>query len=79
MRRNWLGNTDRSEGIPKVVDEIVSVVRSQGSPLVIARDCLLERGITPPVITDSYWLDVTEASNRVEAYGMSVPEVSTWR
>jgi hypothetical protein len=68
-----------SEGIAKVVDEILSVVHPQGSPLVIARDYLLEWGIAPPVITDPYWLDVAEASNRVEAYGMSVPEASTWR
>src|ERR1700679_2874571 len=68
-----------SEGISKVVDEILSVVHPQGSPLVIARDRLIEWGITPPVITDPYWLDVVEASNRVEAYGANVPEASTWR
>jgi hypothetical protein len=68
-----------SEGLGKVVDEILAVVHPQGSPLVIARDYLLEWGVTPPVITDPYWLDVAEASNRVEAYGASVPEASTWR
>jgi hypothetical protein len=40
---------------------------------------LLEWGLTPPVITDSYWLDVVEASNRVEGYGADIPEVSAWR
>jgi len=68
-----------SDGISKMVDEILSVVHPQGSPLVIARDRLIEWGITPPVITDPYWLDVVEASNRVEAYGATVPEASTWR
>lgn len=68
-----------SEGVGKVVDEILSVVHPQGSPLLVARDCLLEWGITPPVITDPYWLDVAEASNRVEAHGASVPEASIWR
>ena len=68
-----------SEGISKVVDEILSVIHPQGSPLVVARDYLLEWGLTPPVITDSYWLDVVEPSNRVEAYGAAIREASTWR
>ena len=52
--------------IQRVVDEIVSVVRPQGSPLIIARDMLIEWGLTPPVITDEFWLDVVEASNVTE-------------
>jgi hypothetical protein len=47
--------------------------------LIVARDYLLEWGVTPPVITDQYWLDVVEASNRVPAYGADVPEASAWR
>jgi hypothetical protein len=68
-----------SEGIAKVVQEILSVIHSQESPLIVARDYLLEWGVTPPVITDQYWLDVVEASNRVPGYGASVPEESAWR
>ena len=65
-------------GIEPVVAAIMQVVRPQGSPLIAARDLLLEWGVTPPVITDPYWLEVTEASNQVNASGAVVPEKSTW-
>ena len=65
-------------GIQKVVDEILEVVRPQGSPLIAARDILLERGVIPPVITDRYWLEVVEASNRVPGFGAVIPEDSEW-
>ncbi len=67
-----------AEDIEDVVDAIMRVVRPQGSPLIAARDTLLEWGVTPPVITDPYWLEVTEASNRVDAFGAAVPEESVW-
>lgn len=67
-----------SDGLDKVLAAILRVVRPQGSPLIAARDLLIEWGVTPPVITDPYWLEVTEASNRVEAFGASVPEESVW-
>ena len=67
------------EGIFKVVQEILSVIHPQESPLIVARDYLLEWGVTPPVITDRYWLDVVEASNRVPGFGAAVPEESSWR
>ena len=54
-----------SDGLERVAAQILGVVRPQGSPLIVARDVLLHWGVTPPVITDSYWLDVVEASNRV--------------
>lgn len=65
-------------GIQKVVDEILEVIRPQGSPLIVARDTLLEWGVTPPVITDQYWLEVVEASNRVPGFGPVIPENSGW-
>lgn len=68
-----------SEGIAKVVQEILSVIHPQESPLIVARDYLLEWGVTPPVITDQYWLDVVEASNRVPGFGAAIPEASSWR
>src|SRR5437762_6709997 len=37
-----------SEGLKKVVDEILDVVRPQGSPLIAARDIVIEWGLTPP-------------------------------
>ncbi|MER3423706.1 MAG: hypothetical protein C4293_11210, partial [Nitrospiraceae bacterium] len=66
------------EGISKVVEEILKVIHPQGSPLIIARDTLLEWGLTPPVITDKYWLDVVEASNRSPGFGAVIPEESSW-
>jgi len=67
-----------SKGLDSVVAEVVNIIRPQGSPFVRARDLLIEWGITPPVITDEYWLDVVEASNRIPAYGAHIPEESTW-
>lgn len=66
------------KGIHRVVQAILDVVRPQASPLIVARDILLEWGVTPPVITDKYWLDVVEASNRVSCTGATVPPESAW-
>lgn len=66
------------EGLKKVVDEILDVIRPQGSPLIVARDILIEWGVIPPVITDQYWLHVIEASNRLPGYGAVIPDESSW-
>ena len=58
-----------SKGIDEVVRCVVDVVRPQGSPLIIARDRLVQFGMKPPVVTDEWWLDVVEASNREPNYG----------
>jgi hypothetical protein len=68
----------RATGLERVAAQILGVVRPQGSPLIVARDVLLHWGVTPPVITDSYWLDVVEASNRVPGAGAAIPEESHW-
>jgi len=65
-------------GLAQVVQAILDTVRPQGSPLIAARDKLLEWGVTPPVITDEYWLGVVEASNRVPSTGAAVPAESAW-
>lgn len=67
-----------SDGITSVVNELLDVIHPQGSPLIIARDILLEWGVTPPVITDQYWLNVVEASNRLPGYGVHIPDESIW-
>lgn len=67
-----------SGGLESVVSELLGVIRPQGSPLIIARDVVLSYGWKPPVITDEYWLDVVEASNRIPGYGAVIPEQSTW-
>lgn len=57
------------KGLNEVVRRIVEVVRPQGSPLVIARDLLFDYGVAVPVVTDEWWLDVVEASNREPPWG----------
>lgn len=65
-------------GIAKVVDEIMQVIHPQGSPLIIARDILLEWGVKPPVVTDEYWINVIEASNRTSSFTPRIAENSIW-
>jgi len=67
-----------SQGIDKVISEILDVIHPKGSPLIIARDYLLEWGVKPPVITDEYWLNVVEASNRSPGMGTIIPEEAIW-
>jgi hypothetical protein len=67
-----------SDGVSKVVKSILSVIHPNDSPLIVARDELLEWGVEPPVVTDRYWLDVVEASNRIPSSGLNVPVASAW-
>jgi hypothetical protein len=67
-----------SVGLPEIVSKVLAVIHPQGSPLIVARDTLIEWGLTPPVITDEYWLRVVEASNRVPGYGAMIPVESHW-
>lgn len=66
------------DGIQHVVKKVLDVIHPNNSPLIVARDMLLDKGITPPVITDKYWLEVVEASNRVPGFGAVVSEESSW-
>jgi hypothetical protein len=65
-------------GITAVCQAISRVVRPQESPLVVARGELIAYGHTPPVISDEWWLDVVEASNRMLNAGAFIPESSQW-
>jgi hypothetical protein len=65
-------------GLDGVVDAVMQVIRPRASPLIVARDELISWDRLPPVITDEYWLDVVEASNRVPATGAMVPDESCW-
>lgn len=69
---------DSSRSLSAVVDELLDVIRPQGSPLIVARDMLLEWGVSAPVITDEYWLNVAEASNRLPGFGAMIPDSATW-
>lgn len=76
LANKYMVSTNRD--LKDVLRAIVEVVRPQQSPLITARDILLERGVTPPVITDEYWLNVVEASNRAPSTGAIIPEESIW-
>lgn len=77
-----------SMGLERVVQKLLEVIRPEGSTLLIARDILLDYGYEPPVISDDWWLDVTEssASNSEEGtfqsasgwgrWGFPLPEMS---
>lgn len=67
-----------SEGLDRVVSKICAALHPSGSPLLIARDEVIDWGLSPPVVTDEYWLRVVEASNRLPGFGAYVPEESTW-
>lgn len=47
-------------GIGSVVKELLKRLRPEESPLIVAREFLVSRGVTPPIVTDEWWLDVVE-------------------
>jgi hypothetical protein len=47
-------------GMDAVLGELLKRLRPEESPLVVARDFLAERGITTPIVTDEWWLDIVE-------------------
>ena len=58
--------------------KLLRKLRPQESPLIVARDELICFGLNPPVVTDEWWLDVIEASNRIPDWGISPPSNTTW-
>lgn len=66
------------DGLDEIASQIIDIVHPNGSPLLVARDYLIDWGETPPVVTDEYWLNVVEASNRMDAYGAVPNEESVW-
>ena len=47
-------------GLSVVVGQLLRKLRPEESPLVVARDILIEKGLSPPVISDEWWLDIVE-------------------
>jgi len=67
-----------SKGVQAICSELVRKLRPDESPLIAARDELIRRNIEPPVISDEWWLNVVEASNRMSNGGAIVPETTVW-
>lgn len=67
-----------SKGIDMVCDKLLKKLRPKESPLITARDTLISFGTNPSVVTDEWWLDVVEASNRIPSWGFAPPENSIW-
>ena len=49
-----------ADGLSAVVEQLLKKLRPERSPLVVARDILIEKGISPPIVTDEWWLDIVE-------------------
>lgn len=48
------------EGLSAVVGQLLKKLQPEPSPLVVARDILIKKGLSPPVVTDECWLDIVE-------------------
>lgn len=69
---------ETKEGLESVCNELLKKLRPEESPLLVARDELIYYGLNPPVVTDEWWLDVVEASNRIPCWGFAPPEGVDW-
>lgn len=69
---------DSAAGLDEVSNRLLRRLRPEQSPLIAARDELIRRGIQPPVISDEWWLDMVEASNRVPASGAIIAPEQVW-
>jgi TIR domain len=69
---------DSKKGVRHVTRELMRRVRPKLSPLIVARDELMSFGLTPPVVTDEWWLRVVVDSSRMDGWGMHVPEEAIW-
>ena len=47
-------------GIATVVGQLLKKLQPEPSPLVVARDILIDKGLSPPIVTDEWWLDIVE-------------------
>lgn len=69
---------ETKEGLDVVCNELLKKLRPEESPLLVARDELIFYGLNPPVVTDEWWLDVVEASNRIPCWGFIPHEGANW-
>ncbi|MDQ6712925.1 MAG: toll/interleukin-1 receptor domain-containing protein [Candidatus Dormibacteraeota bacterium] len=45
-------------GMEAVVNVLLKKLRPEESPLIVARDFLISKGVPPPIVTDEWWLDL---------------------
>jgi hypothetical protein len=65
-------------GNDEVCRQIIKKIRPIESPLIAAQRELISYGVEPPPLTDEWWLDKVEASNRIAPWGAAIPEKSIW-
>lgn len=49
-----------AEGLSAVVGQLLKKLQPEPSPLVVARDILIKKGLSPPAVTDECWFDIVE-------------------
>ena len=49
-----------ASGMDSVIAELLKRLRPEESPLIVAREFLINKGVTPPIVTDEWWLDIVE-------------------
>ena len=54
-----------ASGISTVVEQLLKKLQPESDPLVVARDMLIEKGLSPPIVTDDWWLDIVEIKEGV--------------
>ena len=55
-------------GISSVVGQLLKKLQPEGSPLLVARDILIKKELSPPIVTDEWWLDIVEIKEANLAY-----------
>ena len=49
-----------ASGLKRVTADLLKKIQPDESPLIVARDFLIDKGVPPPVVTDEWWLDIVE-------------------
>jgi hypothetical protein len=57
-----------NKGMQHVIDQLMKVLKPEGSSIIIARDILIDYGMKPPIVTDDWWHSAIEycGSNPME-------------
>jgi len=64
------------QGLARVVEQVLKIIRPEESALVVARNLMLDRGYEPPVISDDWWIDIIEGAEGQDNYRWCFP---VWR